>query len=243
MKTWTKFERELLCDERVKRLLDEYGMKGLGLYTLMRLAADCEDGLTQEEMLRLGCQYGRRRQVSAVLYFYGLFTTDNNGFVCTAPRRPVRASVPASMPAPVPPCTPAAFPACSPAAFPAPVPCIGTEKENKNKKEEVLKEEDDDCRAWLVDEANMPWRESVMMQSGMSSLLVRHWQEAVDYFLQHAKAQDELGRLDSQHEVRRYFSNYCKVSKPTGRALQEYLQGLEAQAAGADAEVDNALWR
>lgn len=89
----------------------------------------------------------------------------------------------------------------------------------------------------------MPWRESVMMQSGMSSLLMEHWQEAVDYFLQHAKAQDELGRLDSQHEVRRYFSNYCKVSKPTGRALQEYLQGLEAQAAGADAEVDNALWR
>lgn len=89
----------------------------------------------------------------------------------------------------------------------------------------------------------MPWRESVMMQSGMSSLLVRHWQEAVDYFLQHAKAQDELGRLDSQHEVRRYFSNYCKVSKPTGRALQEYLQGLEGLKACADAEVDNALWR
>lgn len=241
MKNWTKFERDLLQDERVRRLVNELGMKGLGVYTQLRIAAECEDGLTAEKLLRMGCLYSRRRLVSEVLYFYGLFTTDSKGHVRVCSRKPVRASVRASVPA--------SDPAGDPVGDPALVPSIGTEREI----EEDVKEDDDEddvtggaarYRTWLLDEASLPWRESVMMQSGMSRLLMAHWPEAVDYFLQHAMAQDELRRLCTVHDVRRYFCNYCKASKPSGRALMEHLLALEALGQGSAAQpTENALWR
>lgn len=112
--------------------------------------------------------------------------------------------------------------------------------------EEETRERLQRVRLWLLAESNLPWREPVMMQSGMAALLQEHWPEAVEGFLRHVLAQDNVGCLYDEHEARRYFANYVRTSKPPGRELQQRLASLHAMGAAENSinpETSNELWK
>lgn len=83
-----------------------------------------------------------------------------------------------------------------------------------------------------------------MMHSGQPLLLRQHWPQAVEFFITHLLAQDNMHRVSSLHDIRQYFANFCRTSVPSGRALQQYLmgmQGVEKQREEAEERV-NDLW-
>ena len=76
--------------------------------------------------------------------------------------------------------------------------------------------------------ADDPWAEAVMMRSGFSGLLARHWTEAIRQFRLHAEANDNLRGIRSLREAKQYFS--CFTTHPvTGPALRKALEAYEAQ--------------
>lgn len=88
-------------------------------------------------------------------------------------------------------------------------------------------------RAWLLDEHNRVWREPMMMRSGYSMLLNRHWPQAVEFFISHLLAQDKLSNMVNEHDTRQYFSNFSKLSVASGRGLMDHLSALAQQQIAA----------
>ena len=75
--------------------------------------------------------------------------------------------------------------------------------------------------------ADDPWAEAVMMRSGFSGLLARHWAEAIRQFRLHAEANDNLRGIRSLREAKQYFS--CFTTHPvTGPALRKALEAYAA---------------
>lgn len=73
-----------------------------------------------------------------------------------------------------------------------------------------------------------PWAEAVMMRSGFSGLLARHWAEAIRQFRLHAEANDNLRGIRSLREAKQYFSSYT-THPVTGPALRKALEAHEAR--------------
>ena len=73
-----------------------------------------------------------------------------------------------------------------------------------------------------------PWAEAVMMRSGFSGLLARHWAEAIRQLRLHAEANDNLRGIRSLREAKQYFSSYT-THPLTGPALRKALEAHEAR--------------
>ena len=111
--------------------------------------------------------------------------------------------------------------------LPAARPRVYIDKDIANDKELLLKAADAPA---LLDQprADEPRAEAVMMRSGFSGLLARHWTEAIRQFRLHAEANDNLRGIRSLREAKQYFS--CFTTHPvTGPALRKALEAYEAQ--------------
>lgn len=84
------------------------------------------------------------------------------------------------------------------------------------------------------------WRELVCMHSGMAQLLMAHWEEAVEQWRQHIVAYDTIRDVYDYSRARYYFNSYVKLTSPSGRALKEYLEGV--QKVGTSIKENSELW-
>ena len=71
---------------------------------------------------------------------------------------------------------------------------------------------------------NRSWQEAVCMNSGYGALLMRHFDRAIDIFLQHVKAGADEVELTDRRRAMNYFRNFTRLSHPAGRALKEELE-------------------
>lgn len=73
-----------------------------------------------------------------------------------------------------------------------------------------------------------PWAEAVMMRSGFSGLLARHWEEAIRQFRLHVVANENLRGIRTLREAKQYFSSFT-THPVTGPALRKALEAYEAR--------------
>lgn len=76
MKKWIKLETNLLQDERISKMMENYGAKGLGVYLIIRLLSDCLEGCGRYIVLCLAGKLARRRMVENIIQDFGLFVID-----------------------------------------------------------------------------------------------------------------------------------------------------------------------
>ena len=73
-----------------------------------------------------------------------------------------------------------------------------------------------------------PWAEAVMMRSGFSGLLARHWAEAIRQFRLHVVANENLRGIRTLREAKQYFSSFT-THPVTGPALRKALEAYEVR--------------
>ena len=120
-------------------------------------------------------------------------------------------------------------------------------REEQNR-EEQMKRKDDDVvpkngggvtpyQSWRkqVDglSKNQLFREMVCMRSGYSVLLNKHFDTALEEFKKHIVLLGKEERMNSQEEVRSYFTFYTQAGQRTSQELHMLLQGLEKQQSAA----------
>ena len=71
---------------------------------------------------------------------------------------------------------------------------------------------------------NRAWQEAVCMTSGYGALLMRHFDHAIDIFLQHVKAGADEVELTDRRRAMNYFRNFTRLSHPAGKRLKEELE-------------------
>ena len=71
---------------------------------------------------------------------------------------------------------------------------------------------------------NRAWQEAVCMTSGYGALLMRHFDHAIDLFLQHVRAGADEVELTYRRRAMNYFRNFTRLSHPAGRKLKEELE-------------------
>ena len=75
--------RQMLSDPRIKALIDDYGMMGLGTYIYLRNSFDAhfDKGLPHDYLIRVVAPLVSRNRVRNVLLNYGLFSEDEFGLL------------------------------------------------------------------------------------------------------------------------------------------------------------------
>lgn len=92
MKPWTKLQYELLEDQRIKKLIKELAMKGLGTYVILLLLLDCEGTYSKDVLATRAMMYTGKRLALKVIEGYGLFEEDDDGFLRVSGHACVRVS-------------------------------------------------------------------------------------------------------------------------------------------------------
>lgn len=213
MKKWIKLETGLLGDERVRRLMSELGAKGFGVYVMLRLVVEASEGMSAGELVGRGATMTSRGLALRIINDYGLFSTNDDGLVCASVRESGRG--------------------------------IGREQEpilfsdeniNLKNKSTSLEEYVEEMKREAGE-----WREVVCMHSGIAPLLMAHWTEAVEQWRQHVVSYDKAKEIFDYSRARYYFCSYVKQTSPSGRALKEYLEGVEMEEKNIRRK-ENELW-
>ena len=216
-------------DRRIKNIVNAFGMKGLGLYIMLRLLLEHYSGrgMHVSDAISAARSYCSERIASYILIDSGAFERDDWNFVRTATcvhtgvhtgvhagvRGGVRAGEPLES------SKEDKLSSSSSSSMASLLPPFDAMR--------LTQADEEDIRADLMDEDNMHWREVVCMHSRYGQLMMKYWPQAVDYFIGHVVAQGRLGMLESYQEVRRYFTNFSHLSTPSGKSLRDYLASLE----------------
>lgn len=235
---WFKMSTEIMGDERIAQLVEEEGMRGLGVYMaiIIEMHRRASRSLSRNTILRTKLQGATRRTIVRVLDGYGLFVTDGQGHFRSAisylwfknDDNQIATSLSTGL-----------------QFDDAPTPA----RINKTLDQETI---DNDCRRYnaadkikaIIKQMQSwnQWAEAVAMKSGFSQLLRCHWTEAVSWFENHITERDRQDNMTSLSEARRYFSDI--INNPySASALQRHLQSIdarqrtEATAAGTFAEL------
>ena len=87
---------------------------------------------------------------------------------------------------------------------------------------------------------NQLFREMVCMRSGYSVLLNKHFDTALEEFKKHIVLLGKEERMNSQEEVRSYFTFYTQAGQRTSQELHMLLQGLPTPTATSSLWTDGA---
>lgn len=126
MLEWIKLETCLMDDPRVRALMEDCQLAGLGTYVLIRSQIDAQSGrgLPLDYVLKIGAPYTRKGKILHVIRDYALFTEDEFGIVRACELAPAPGTPAHALPAPTLP-----MPASS-----APVPSVDIENIRRFKK-------------------------------------------------------------------------------------------------------------
>ena len=218
-RSFIQLEYDLMKDKRIKKIVSAFGMKGLGIYIMLRLLVEHCYGKSMHvnDAISAAKLYCSERVASYIIIDSGAFEMDNDGFIRAATCAPGPAR----------------------GAGRAGEPLESSKEDNLSSSssmasllppfndQRLTQADEEDIRADLMDEKNKHWREVVCMHSRYGQLMMKYWPQAVDYFIGHVVAQGRLGMLESYQEVRRYFTNFSHLSTPSGKSLRDYLASLE----------------
>lgn len=75
--------KSLLTEPRIKMLVDDYGVSGLGVYVLLRNLIEVQSsaGLPLGLVINFGCRYVGRNKLNRIIRDYDLFAEDEFGFM------------------------------------------------------------------------------------------------------------------------------------------------------------------
>ena len=241
---WFKHYVNASDDFRVFRLKDEMGYTGLGIYwTIMEMMARGGGCYARAGLMALRNRRTPKERIDRVLDGFGLFHTDADGRVTTVPpaadERPTSGiTQPKAEQKYTSECTETKEDTSDSLAYTH----VEEKREEKNREEknpsdspvEGVMSDDKRRDAPTVDNEENPvihelrtnrsWQEAVCMNSGYGALLMRHFDRAIDIFLQHVKAGADEVELTDRRRAMNYFRNFTRLSHPAGRALKEELE-------------------
>ncbi len=102
---------------------------------------------------------------------------------------------------------------------------------NTNLPEWILKQSEQSWYPYiapLLYSEQAAWREVVCMQSGYDTLLMRHWEAAIEQFTLHITAYGTGRQIRGIHDAQYYFNSFIKLTTASGKALKGALEKLEA---------------
>ena len=224
---WFKMPTDILSDERVEKLIAETGVPGFGLYIylvceIMRHRKHC---MTRDCIMSIKIKGHTKATLKRIVEDYGLFTDDGKGhifssidFLCKGYNRDTANGKSD--------CGDNRFAdqeesklfatGCKSDSIPTP-PRALQKREEENKKEITSPKNLMMAMKSYLD-PHSSWAEMVMMKSRTTPLLRRHWDYAVELFIQHVVSQAKEESVMNENDARRYFCNFC-TSNHTGAIL------------------------
>ncbi|MGM9733420.1 MAG: Lin1244/Lin1753 domain-containing protein, partial [Prevotella sp.] len=224
--TWYKMPSNLLCDERVERLLAEIGAAGFGVYMyiiaeMMRHRNHC---MTRDSLLSIKIKGHTKATLMRIVDDYGLFINDGKGhvysavdFLCKSSRnaqKEQQVECPNEQrdnaqnePMDDPQDSNLFATSCESDSIPTP-PRALQRREEENKKE-ITSPKNLLMMVKAHLDKNTEWAESIMMKTGVAPQLRKHWEYAVEIFVQHVISQAKDESVVDEKDARRYFCNFC----------------------------------
>lgn len=86
MKKWIKIETDLMQDERIQDLLEMHGLKGLGIYLMVRILTDGQETSTERIIEGVVAEYVSRRLINRVITGFSLFEENEKGYLHSVAR-------------------------------------------------------------------------------------------------------------------------------------------------------------
>lgn len=213
---WFKMPTDLICDERVEKLLAELGANGFGVYMyivceMMRHRNYC---MTRDSLMSIKIKGHSKATLKHIVEDFNLFTDDGMGhvfsavdFLCKGCRGKAEDDAQDAK----------VFATGSNSdAIPTP-PRVLQRREEENKKE-ITSQKNLLAMVMSYLDRQTAWAEMVMMKSRTTPLLRRHWDYAVELFVQHVVSQAKEESVMNENDARRYFCNFC-TGNPTGTVL------------------------
>lgn len=227
---WIKLPVNLMDDARIAELIEQKWANGLGVYIhiLMELYRRPNRSLTKTQAKHIQVRGASLKTVRQVLDDYGLFITDEHDHVYSAidfldfddaevleKEEPMGKGTPKGRGR-----------VSDSDASPTPAR-VYIDKDRD--KELLLKAAEEESTPDLLAQLRPddPWAEAVMMRSGFSGLLARHWAEAIRQFRLHVVANENLRGIRTLREAKQYFSSFT-THPVTGPALRKALEAHEA---------------
>lgn len=249
MKQWCKMKMAMLNDGRFMNLLEEYGIAGVGAYSILYLILECqfEGAAKRKDLIQAGNEFTGRKLMERILDESSMFYEDTDGkihssvfveeslFLARA-RTQVR--------------TDARTEARTGASHPGDnIYLLLEKKEQELEKEKKQEKKDENLPEKIIPSIfenyrKEPWfplvypltetggenglwfQEVCHSAHGWSLLLARQWQQAIAHFMSFLLRKRKGDGIRDKDEAKNFFSNY--VDSPyTGPRLREYLMKVE----------------
>ena len=206
---WFKHPNDLPNDKRLAALIDNEGCRGYGMYLriIEMLCAQPDRKLSFNQLNIISRKGFSRKYMEKIIWEYQLFTIHEEEFESA-------------------------------------IDFNHTEKGNHLQNDLKTPEKNEEAKnahnqlknrkdSKKTESKNQLFREMVCMRSGYSVLLNKHFDTALEEFKKHIVLLGKEERMNSQEEVRSYFTFYTQAGQRTSQELHMLLQGLEKQQSAA----------
>ncbi|WP_347081244.1 hypothetical protein, partial [Bacteroides uniformis] len=245
---WFKHPNDLPNDKRLASLIDNEGCRGYGMYLriIEMLCAQPDRKLSFSQLNIISRKGFSRKYMEKIIWEYKLFTIHEEEFESAINFNNMERGNHSQNNLKTPEKTEDAKNGDNPLNNSGSRSKTGLARvREEQNREEQMKRKDDDVvpknggggvtpyQSWRkqVDglSKNQLFREMVCMRSGYSVLLNKHFDTALEEFKKHIVLLGKEERMNSQEEVRSYFTFYTQAGQRTSQELHMLLQGLEKQ--------------
>lgn len=249
---WFKHPNDLPNDKRLASLIDNEGCRGYGMYLriIEMLCAQPDRKLSFSQLNIISRKGFSRKYMEKIIWEYKLFTIHEEEFESAINFNNMERGNHSQNNLKTPEKTEDAKNGDNPLNNSGSRSKTGLARvREEQNREEQMKRKDDDVvpknggggvtpyQSWRkqVDglSKNQLFREMVCMRSGYSVLLNKHFDTALEEFKKHIVLLGKEERMNSQEEVRSYFTFYTQAGQRTSQELHMLLQGLEKQQSAA----------
>lgn len=249
---WFKHPNDLPNDKRLASLIDNEGCRGYGMYLriIEMLCAQPDRKLSFSQLNIISRKGFSRKYMEKIIWEYKLFTIHEEEFESAINFNNMERGNHSQNNLKTPEKTEDAKNGDNPLNNSGSRSKTGLARvREEQNREEQMKRKDDDVvpknggggvtpyQSWRkqVDglSKNQLFREMVCMRSGYSVLLNKHFNTALEEFKKHIVLLGKEERMNSQEEVRSYFTFYTQAGQRTSQELHMLLQGLEKQQSAA----------
>lgn len=245
---WFKHPNDLPNDKRLASLIDNEGCRGYGMYLriIEMLCAQPDRKLSFSQLNIISRKGFSRKYMEKIIWEYKLFTIHEEEFESAINFNNMERGNHSQNNLKTPEKTEDAKNGDNPLNNSGSRSKTGLARvREEQNREEQMKRKDDDVvpkngggvtpyQSWRkqVDglSKNQLFREMVCMRSGYSVLLNKHFDTALEEFKKHIVLLGKEEKMNSQEEVRSYFTFYTQAGQRTSQELHMLLQGLESSS-------------